>query len=123
MWIFLKEGLLMPAAFPVERVSKSIASKYDLQVRSRSRLHLRLFCEEYMAPRTYSKIQSTPSMDYEYRFYTTRVAFAAGMARAIAEVDYEKFKPEATEPTYHSCLNQIWSVVYRYLSKDRCDVL
>lgn len=121
MWIFTKDSLLMPATFPADKVSPSVRKKYDIQVRSRVRSHLKVFCADYMRRGCYSAIQSTPEMDYEYRFYTTKSAFAEGMRKAIEDIDYEKFKPEAVEPTYHSCLNQIWAVVYRFLSKDRID--
>lgn len=111
MWIFTKDSLLMPATFPKDKVPAAIANRFEIQVRSRSYEQLEKFCADYMRYRTYSKIQSTPHMDYEYRFYTTKAEFAAAVRRSIEDIDYEKFKPEATEPVYHAVLNRIWSVV------------
>jgi hypothetical protein len=113
MWIFTKDGLLMPAAVPMELAPKKLTKGYrSLQIRSRERKHLQAFIDEYMQGLDYSAIESTPDKDYEFRFYTTREAFAAAMSEAVKDVDYEKFKPEAKDHSYHLLLNRIWGVVY-----------
>lgn len=111
MWIFTKDSLLMPATFPADKVKPAIAAKYEIQVRSRNREQLRTFCKDYMARGSYSAIQATPLMDYEFRFYTTKEAFSAGLKAAVDGINYEKFKPEARDADYHSLLNRIWAVV------------
>lgn len=103
----------MPAAFPADKVAPVIAKKYDLQVRSREKAHLVRFCKAYMDKGSYSPPKATPTMDYEWRFYTTRVAFAAAVTRAVLDIDYEKFKPQAADEAYHESLNQIWSWIHR----------
>lgn len=130
MWVFADFGLLMPASVPAldaKGLNKEDRAdlarftengKYDLQVRARVKSHLYRFMNMYMEPGTFNpEIHATPHMDYNFRFYTTRKAFAEGMGRAIAEIDYEKFKPTAERyadgKEYHSVLNGIWSTVCR----------
>lgn len=116
MWIFTDSGLLMPADVP-ESADKKLTKngKFDLQVRSRHEHHLAKFIAVYMDQGSYSDIQSTPTMDYEFRFYTTRSAFGVGMGRAIAAIDYTKFKPAAHVgggEVYYGLLNRIWGFVF-----------
>ncbi len=131
MWVFLPGGLLMPAALPnmaddnIEVDPKwTHDGKFDLQVRARVKRHLENFIGEFMADGTYSDIQATPNMDYNFRFYTTRDDFAWAMGKAIAAIDYQKFKPTAERknvkgtlmygpesPEYHSVLNAMWGTV------------
>lgn len=112
MWIFTKDGLLMPAAVPMELAPKKLTKgRRSLQIRSRERKHLLDFIDSYMKS-DFSAIESTPDKDYEFRFYTTREAFAEAMAEAIKDIDYEKFKPQAKHSGYHSLLNRIWGIVY-----------
>lgn len=130
MWIFLPGGLLMPADVPMDLADPNFTEGiYDLQVRGRSVRHVKNFMEMYMAPGTFhDEVQLNPDMDYNCRFYTTREAFAAGLAKAVADIDYEKFKPTAEAKdaegnllygtksetaTYHSVLNSIWGTVCR----------
>lgn len=115
MWVFTSDGLLMPSAVPDH---KDIDTHwtwgiFDLQVRGRVREHLEKFMDKYMEPGTFNpEIQETPDMDYNCRFYTTNGAFADAMARAVADIDYTKFKPTAEhDKEYHHVLNAIWGVV------------
>lgn len=113
----------MPAAVPMDLVDPKFTNngEFDLQVRGRVRGHLENFIRDYMAPGTYSEIQMTPEMDYNCRFYTTRDHFAWAMGKAIADIDYEKFKPTAESDRfdkkegreYHGVLNSIWGTVTR----------
>lgn len=120
MWNFLPGGLLMPAAVPMDLADPKFThdGEFDLQVRGRVASHLTNFTSKYMEPGTYSEIEYTPQMDYNVRFYTTRDHFAWAMGKAIADIDYEKFKPEAERPEfgadgkqYHGVLNAIWGSV------------
>lgn len=128
MWNFLPGGLLMPAAVPMDLVDPKFThdGEFDLQVRGRVRSHLENFIRDYMEPGTYSEIQETPEMDYNCRFYTTRDHYAWAMGKAIAAIDYEKFKPTAEDKNpkdgkplykdgakYHDVLNAIWGTVTR----------
>lgn len=122
MWVFSDFGLLMPALVP-ERAKnrKSVRKwtkngKYELQVRARLREHLKHFMEVYMEPGTYNpKIHATPEMDYNYRFYTTREAFAQGIANIALNMDYEKFKETSERfpwnKKYHTLLTRIWGTL------------
>jgi len=127
MWIFMPGGLLMPAAVPMDKVDAKWTNggEWNLQVRARTLSHLTNFIRDYMTEGDYSEIQSTPEMDYNYRFYTSKKAFATGMAMAMLEIDYYKFKPTAEDTyedgtlkymdgkEYHSVLNSIWGTVCR----------
>lgn len=122
MWIFSDFGLLMPSLVP-ERIKDRESVKkwtnngeYELQVRARLREHLEYFMETYMEPGTYNpEIHATPSMDYNYRFYTTREAFAVGIGNIALNMDYEKFKETSTRFSwnnkYHSLLTRIWGTL------------
>ena len=112
MWIFTKDALLMPAAVPMKLADKSYTlGTRTLQVRSRSREQLQAFIDAHPQMNA-SVVQETPEMDYEFRFYTTPEDFGIAIADSIAEIDYEKFKPEAKDDDYHNMLNRIWGVVY-----------
>lgn len=121
MWIFTEQGLLMPAAIPVDKVDpKYMKPGFDLQVRGRVKVHLERWADKYMAPSTYSDIEETPDLDYNVRFYCNHNDFAWAMGKAIADIDYKKFKPVAEKPEYgkegkeyHQVLNSIWSTVTR----------
>jgi hypothetical protein len=114
MWIFLPDGLLMPAIVPMDLADpKFTQGKFNLQVRGRLAEHLQDFMDRYMEPGTYSEIELTPKMDYNARFYTTHEAFADGMRLAILDITYEKFKPTAKTKQYHSVLNSIWGTLTR----------
>jgi len=118
MWLFTKDGLLMPAVAPLDKAdSQYTEGKYDFQVRARMSEHLRMFMDKYMEPGTFhDEIQLTPHMDYNARFYTTHEAFAQAMSRAIMDIDYTKFKPQAYDHDYekgfrpyYNVLNSIWA--------------
>lgn len=119
MWIFTPQGLLMPAAVPMDKVDPALThdGKFDFQIRGRVAEHLQNFIDAYMEEGTYNPvIQLTPEMDYNARFYTTREAFAQAMTRALMAVNYEKFKPQAYDHDqkshpYYACLNSIWGTV------------
>lgn len=119
MWIFAPEGLLMPAAVPMDKVDPKWTEdgKFDFQIRGRVAEHLQNFIDAYMEPGTFNpEIQLTPEMDYNARFYTTREAFAAAMTKALLAIDYEKFKPQAYDHDrkvhpYYNTLNSIWGSV------------
>lgn len=119
MWIFTPQGLLMPAAVPMDKVDPALTQdgKFDFQIRGRVAEHLQNFIDAYMEEGTYNPdIQLTPEMDYNARFYTTREAFAQAMTKALMDVNYEKFKPQAYDHDhkshpYYNCLNSIWGTV------------
>jgi hypothetical protein len=126
MWIFLPTGLLMPAIVPMEKADPEFTEgKYNLQVRGRLVSHLEDFIKTYMEPGTYhEEIQLNPDMDYNCRFYTTHEAFTKALALAVADIDYEKFKPTAEflnkdgsvrkdGKKYHSVLNSLWTTITR----------
>lgn len=128
MWIFLPGGLLMPAAFPADKVDEKYLgpeADYDLQIRARVESHLTNFIRDYMPEDSYSEIQKTPEMDYNFRFYCRAEVFAEAMKAAVMDIDYLKFKPTAEDKyedgtvkyadgkKYHSVLNSIWGTVCR----------
>ena len=130
MWIFLPGGLLMPAEFPADLVDKTFVpegSGYDLQIRARVRSHLENFIRDYADPLDlpHSDVQMTPDMDYNCRIYMRREDFAIAMARAVLDIDFEKFKPTAERigmdgkplykdgKAYHGVLNSIWGTLTR----------
>lgn len=130
MWIFLVGGLVMPSKANLKTADPAFTEGiYDLQVRGRTTQHLRRFMKDYMEEGTYhNEIQLTPSRDYNCRFYTTHEAFSNAVVRAVADIDYEKFKPtvetrdadgkyrygtSAEVHTYHGVLNAIWGAVCR----------
>jgi hypothetical protein len=129
-WIFLPGGLLMPAEFPADKADPKFVpegSDFDLQIRARVKSHLENFIRDYMEPMglTYSEIEATPQMDYNFRFYCSREDFAKAIAEAMLNIDYMKFKPTAEDrdeegkplyadgKDYHSVLNTIWGSVTR----------
>lgn len=120
MWIFTVDGLLMPAAVPPEANKRlTRGGQLDLQVRGRdphqlARFRRRFFHKKFNhAGRVpVSRIELTPHMDYQCRFYTTRGAFGLVLAAAIMEIDYKKFKPAAglvAGVEYEESLNRIWN--------------
>lgn len=122
MWVFADFGLLMPAIIPDKVKSRPDVLKwtndgeYELQVRGRLREHLQYFMDTHMPEGTFNpEIQATPDKDYNYRFYTTREAFAEGIKNIALSMDYEKFK-QTTErfpwnKKFHNLCNQIWAVL------------
>jgi hypothetical protein len=135
MWIFTPGGLLMPASLPTKEKDHVVADpkftedgKFDLQVRGRVDSHLQNFIRDYMDPLglEHSKIQYTPKMDYNVRFYCKQEDFAKAVAQCVLDIDYLKYKPTAERRTpdgkylmyedgkaFHSVLNAIWSNVTR----------
>lgn len=127
MWLFLPGGLLMPSVVPEGKGDPAFTNNglWMMQVRARAKSHLENFIRDYMEEGTYSEIQATPSMDYNYRFYTTHEQLALATAKAILDIDYAKFKPTAERTDkdgnllyedgkeYHTVLNSIWSTVCR----------
>lgn len=122
MWVFADFGLLMPAIVPAKVQNRPDVLKwtnngeYELQVRARLREHLQYFMDTHMPEGTFNpEIQATPDKDYNYRFYTTREAFAEGIKNIALSMDYEKYK-QTTErfswnKKFHSICNSIWAVV------------
>lgn len=124
-WHFFDFGLLMPAAAPMDKADVAFTEgKYDFQIRGRVESHLQYFMDTYMEPGTFhDEIESTPGMDYNVRFYTTREAYADAVRLTILDIDYKKFKPSAERKNadgtlkfaggklYHSVLNSIWGSV------------
>lgn len=122
MWAFFDFGLLMPALVPAKVMEREDVKKwtndgeYELQVRGRLREHLQYFMDTYMEPGTFNpEIQATPDKDYNFRFYTSREAYAEGIKQAALAMDYEKFKVTSERfswnQKYHTILNSIWSTV------------
>lgn len=125
MWLFIPGGLLMPSIVPEGKGDPAFTNNglWMMQVRARVKSHLENFIRDYMEDGTYSDIEATPQMDYNFRFYTTHEQLALAVAKAILDIDYAKFKPtaERTDKTgkllypdgkaYHSTLNSIWSTV------------
>jgi len=124
MWAFFDFGLLMPALVPAKVAGDADVlawtnnGEYELQVRGRVEEHLRYFMDTYMVPGSFNPtIHDTPQMDYNYRFYTTREAYAEGIKQAALAIDYEKFKVTSERYSwnhkYHTALNSIWATLCR----------
>lgn len=124
MWVFADFGLLMPAIIPEKVKDRPDVLKwtnngeYELQVRGRLREHLQYFMDTHMPEGTFNpEIQATPDKDYNYRFYTTREAFAEGIKNIALAMDYPKFKVTSERfswnKKYHTILNSIWATVCR----------
>ena len=125
MWIFLPGGLLMPSVVPEGKGDPVLTNNglWMMQVRAREKSHLENFIRDYMEDGTYSDIEHTPQMDYNYRFYTTHEHLALAVAKSVLDIDYAKFKPTAERKDkdgqllykdgkkYHTVLNAIWSNV------------
>jgi len=126
MWIFTSGGALMPSLAPLDKADEQYTLGYrDFQVRARVRSHLENFIRDYMEPMglDYSEIETTDSMDYDCRFYTTQSAFAMAMSLAIHDIDYKTFKDTserrdrkgrllyADGKAYHDVLYRVWAVM------------
>jgi len=125
MWLFLPGGLLMPSIVPAGKGDPAYTNNglWMMQVRGRVKSHLENFIRDYMEDGTYSEIEATPQMDYNFRFYTTHEALAFAVAKSVLDIDYAKFKPTAERvdaekvplykdgKEYHNTLNSIWSTV------------
>lgn len=122
MWAFFDFGLLMPALVPAKVVNRPEVlawtnnGEYELQVRGRLREHLQYFMDNYMEAGTFNPvIQATPDKDYNFRFYTTREAYAEGIKQAALKMDYEKFKNSSDRfdwnKKYHTLLTRIWGTL------------
>jgi hypothetical protein len=115
MWIFAPFGLIMPSIRPPATVPEG--DLRTIQIRTRREVDLTRFRDEFMAPGTVGEIIATPTFDYNFRAYCTPEDLAAGVAKLMLTVDYEKFKPTAERysdnSTYHSVLNSIWGSVCR----------
>lgn len=127
MWLFLPGGLLMPSIVPEGKGDPAFTNNglWMMQVRARVKSHLENFIRDYMEDGTYSEIEATPQMDYNFRFYTTHEQLALAVAKSVLDIDYAKFKPTAERTdkkgillypdgkAYHTTLNSIWSTVTR----------
>lgn len=122
MWAFFDFGLLMPALVPAKYAQTEAVlawtnnGEYELQVRARMSEHLQYFMDNYMEEGTFNPtIHATPDKDYNFRFYTTREAYAEGIKQAALKIDYEKFKDSSSRYTwndkYHSILTRIWGTL------------
>ena len=115
MWIFAPFGLIMPAIRRPERVPEG--DTRTIQIRARRKVDIERFRDEFMAPDTVGEIIATPTFDYNFRAYCTPEDFAAGVAKLMLTIDYEKFKPTAERyegnKSYHDVLNSIWGTVCR----------
>lgn len=122
MWAFFDFGLLMPALVPAKYAQTEAVlawtnqGEYELQVRARLREHLQYFMDNFMEEGTFNPtIHATPDKDYNFRFYTTREAYAEGIKQAALKIDYEKFKDSSDRyeynGKYHSILTRIWGTL------------
>jgi hypothetical protein len=114
MWIFTPDGILMPSLVPEEFVRDGL----ELAVRSRRRRDLEKFRERYMIDAPMSPIYEIAGTDYDFRFDTTREAFANAAAALMRDIDYIKFKPETEnakkgrhDRELHLVYNRIWHIV------------
>lgn len=105
MWIMTNFGILMPAALPKELDPEGEL----LQIRSRDRQTL---VELKRQISHLENIHHTPEMDYQYRVYAPRTAFAAWLADYAAAIDYEKFKPTVKNRRLHVLYLDIWQAVW-----------
>jgi len=133
-WLFLPQGLLMPAIIPDPAKGEGEADpkltdngRRQIQVRSRVESHLTNFIRDYMRPMglDFSDIQHTPNMDYNVRFYTTKEDFAQAVMQAMLDINALKFKPLAEQRDannkplfkdggpWHSLLNGVWGSITR----------
>lgn len=130
-WLFLPQGLVMPARVPNGGKEGTADPKFtdngrfDIQVRGRKDSHLENVLRDYFTPLglEHSEIEYTPQFDYNVRFYTTREALAQFYMQVALDTDSLKFKPLAEDKNedgslkyrdghnYHSVLNSIWGVV------------
>lgn len=106
MWILTKGSLLVPTVFERDRVPSDIAQRYEIQVASRSRDHLEAFCVDYMPIGEHSEVHVMPAAEYQFVFYTTRVAFAEAVRLAILEIDYMDFEPKVGNHGYRLMLEK-----------------
>ena len=120
MWAFFDFGLLMPALVPAKHANDPTVlawtnnGEYELQVRGRLSEHLQYFMDNFMEEGTFNPvIQATPDKDYNFRFYTTREAYAEGLKQAALKIDYEKYKDSSDRypwnKKFHQILTSIWS--------------
>lgn len=133
-WLFLPQGLVMPARIPMGGKEGEADPKFTdggrltIQVRARSEQHLKNVIRDYFEPLglEYSEIQLTPQMDYNARFYTTPEALGQFYMQVALDTDALKFKPLAEDQNadgsykygtkaetslYHHVLNSIWASV------------
>ena len=136
MWIMTPHGILMPAAIPtvvLQRFDEEWQTNpsaapgigtWNLQIRSRDRATLVKTRRTMIAlGAQVSIIESTPQMDYEYRFYCDSRDFGEYMAVEINHINYEKFKPTTLRrggggEALHNLYNSIWGVVARFYDAD-----
>jgi hypothetical protein len=110
MWIMTSDGFVALAA--------SDRPQWELQVRARDRETLQKIRSRYPTTER-SKIFTTLDRDYEYRFYTTKAAFAEVAAAMIIEIDYQKFKPTTERRgrggrKVHDLYVALWYVIARH---------
>lgn len=114
MWVFAPFGVLMPGEIPAKHVPAG--SDRTLQVRVRCAHHLDILREKYMGDDLGPTIE-TPGMDYNFRAYCTKEAFAVACYKMALDIDYVKFK-EQTEKKYsdkklHDVYVSIWGTLTR----------
>lgn len=85
MWVFFAKAGFFSVVQPVD-------STGYLVVRARVRDDLVRLRRLYV-PRL-GKIVLTPTRDYGFRAQVTRAEFAAGLAKAVSEIDFSNFKNE-----------------------------
>lgn len=102
MWVFTKHGF-------VSAVRKKEFAEF-LTVRARDRESLVELAEMYEA-----QIAKSPHADYPYRVFVKPADFAAWLAEAAVEIDYENFKNAVASSRgfeFAIPLNSVWAAMH-----------
>jgi hypothetical protein len=98
MWIFAKNGFLS--------IVQHKANPDHLLVRGRVKGDI----EHYFPD---ARVIRLDDADYLYRAVTPRKAVAAVMAKAVEQIDYDKFKPSVTDKRRHRAYFEIWDTLWQ----------
>lgn len=100
MWVMTRYGFISAVAHP----------DHDLQVRARDRATLEQISARYLPD---VEIVALPGRDYQFRFYTTRDAFAEALAGMAREITYPNFK-NTVAGRLHDLCSELWWVIYQH---------
>lgn len=88
----------------------------NLQVRSRSFVHLHRLREKYLPTLGETVILDKPT-DFQYRAYLTKDQLAEMLAALADEVTYEQFKHDALDDKLYKALSAMWTAWLRFYPK------
>lgn len=112
MWIMTKYGFISAVALD-QRNRPSDRPDDDLQVRARDAKTLRKIRDRWLPEGTASEILALPNRDYQFRIYTTRLAFSAALSKAALEITYPNFK-DTVRGKLHDLCTEMWWVIYQH---------